>query len=64
MSSRYLATVLRVTSIPSPRNRAVICSSVSGRVWSSSSIIFFTLRLRISKGVPLPAEPCTASEKN
>ena len=54
MSSRYLATVRRVTSIPFACSRAVICSSVSGCARSSSSIIFLTLRFRISSGVAPP----------
>src|SRR5258706_3806454 len=48
MSSRYLATVRRVTSIPSACSRSVMCSSVSGWPESSSSIIFLTLRFRIN----------------
>ena len=63
MSSRYLATVRRVTLMPRFCKRAVICSSVSGLVRSSSPIIFFTMRLSSSSGVPPPNGPCTASEK-
>ena len=63
MSSLYLATVRRVTWIPSACSLSVICSSVNGWRESSSSIIFFTFRLRISSGVALPDGPCTASEK-
>jgi len=44
MSSRYLATVRRVTWMPADCRRAVICSSVSGCAVSSPSIIFFTMR--------------------
>ena len=46
MSSRYFATVRRVTWIPCDCRMRVICSSVSGRAESSSSISFFTRRFR------------------
>src|SRR5437879_9928994 len=41
----------------------VICSSVNGRLGSSSSISFFTRRFKISSEVPPPSGPCTLSEK-
>ena len=49
MSSRYLATVRRVTWIPCDCRMRVICSSVNGRLGSSSSMSFLTRRLRIKQ---------------
>src|ERR1700691_2943112 len=63
ISSRYFATVRRVTWMPCDCRMRVICSSVSGRLGSSSSISFFTRRFRISSDVPPPSGPCTLSEK-
>src|ERR1022692_3586823 len=63
ISSRYFATVRRVTLMPWPCSMVVICSSVRGLPRSSSSIIFFTMRFSSSNGVELPEGPCTASEK-
>ena len=60
MSSRYFATVRRVTLMPIVCNMAVICSSVRGLARSSSPIIFFTMRLSSSSGVapPTPFVAC------
>ena len=49
--------VRRVRMIPSSFNIFVSCSSVKGFDGSSSSMSFFTLRLAIIKGVPVPAGP-------
>src|SRR5580700_3506784 len=64
MSSRYLATVRRVTWMPLSSNFFAICSSVSGLVESSSSIIFLTSRFSVSSDMPPPSGPFTASLKN
>src|SRR5580700_10236635 len=64
MSSRYLATVRRVTWMPLSSNFFAICSSVSGLVESSSSIIFLTSRFSVSSDIPPPSGPFTASLKN
>src|SRR6266404_1697564 len=64
MSSRYLATVRRVTWIPASSNFCAMWSSVSGLVESSSSIIFFTSRFSVSNDIPLPSGPFTDSLKN
>src|SRR5215472_18460455 len=64
MSSRYFATVRRVTWIPDSSSFAAICSSVSGLVPSSSSIIFFTRRFRVSSDIAPPSGPFTDSLKN
>ncbi len=63
MSSRYLATVRRVTWMPCDCRMRVICSSVNGRLGSSSSMSFFTRRLRMSSEVLPPSGPCTLSLK-
>src|SRR5436305_5043777 len=63
MSSRYFATVRRVTWIPCDWRIFVICSSVSGFEGSSSSISFFTRRFRISSDVFPPSGPFTLSLK-
>src|SRR6266446_9624331 len=62
ISSLYFATVRRVTWIPCDWRMRVICSSVSGRLGSSSSISFLTRRLRIRSEVLPPSGPCTLSE--
>src|SRR5438876_6543109 len=48
ISSRYFATVRRVTWIPASSSFLAICSSVSGFEESSSSIIFLTSRFNLS----------------
>src|SRR5205085_1391526 len=63
ISSRYFATVRRVTWIPCDWRMRVICSSVNGLAGSSSSMSFFTRRLRISSEVAPPSGPFTLSLK-
>src|ERR1035437_6123810 len=63
MSSRYLATVRRVTRIPCRCNSAARWSSVSGLRGSSSSISFFTLRFSSTSGRSPPSGPFTPSLK-
>src|SRR5260221_1747715 len=64
ISSRYLATVRRVTWIPASSSFWAMCSSVSGFAPSSSSIIFLTTRFSVSSDIPLPSGPFTDSLKN
>src|SRR6266704_2140273 len=64
ISSRYFATVRRVTWIPASSSFCAMCSSVSGFVESSSSIIFFTRRFKVSRDIPPPSGPFTDSLKN
>src|SRR6202023_1436236 len=54
ISSRYFATVRRVTWMPCDCRIRVICSSVSGLAGSSSSMSFLTRRLRMSNEVLPP----------
>ena len=63
-SSRYFATVRRVTWMPASSSFLAIRSSVSGCAVSSSSIIFFTSRFRVCSDMLLPSGPLTDSEKN
>src|SRR5579863_3101282 len=64
MSSRYFATVRRVTWIPASSSFCAMCSSVSGLAPSSSSIIFLTSRFSVSRDMPPPSGPFTDSLKN
>src|SRR5579872_4521031 len=63
ISSRYFATVRRVTWMPCDCRMRVICSSVSGLAGSSSSISFFTRRFKMSNDVLPPWGPFTLSLK-
>src|SRR5215467_5344716 len=63
MSSRYFATVRRVTCMPPSSSFLAICSSVRGLEESSSSIIFLTRRFSVSSDMPLPSGPFTDSLK-
>src|SRR5947209_9742564 len=64
ISSRYFATVRRVTWIPASSSFLAICSSVSGFEESSSSIIFLTSRFNVSSDMSPPSGPFTDSLKN
>src|SRR5260221_9611618 len=61
MSSRYLATVRRVTWMPCDCRMRVICSSVKGFDGSSSSMSFFTRRFKMRSDVFPPSGPFTLS---
>src|SRR5437773_7687850 len=63
ISSRYFATVRRVTWMPASSSFCAMCSSVSGLDESSSSIIFFTNRFKVSRDIPPPSGPFTDSLK-
>src|SRR6266704_2909644 len=63
ISSRYFATVRRVTCMPASSSLLAICSSVSGFEESSSSIIFLTRRFNVSSDIPPPSGPFTDSLK-
>src|ERR1051325_1165580 len=61
ISSRYFATVRRVTCIPASSSFLAICSSVNGLEESSSSIIFLTRRFSVCSDIPPPSGPFTDS---
>src|SRR5215472_18971033 len=64
ISSRYFATVRRVTWMPASSSFLAIWSSVSGLEVSSSSIIFLTRRFKVNNDMPPPSGPFTDSLKN